>query len=158
MSKDEMEKESTIKVEDKRRFSIDKNGNVVGKDEKAKAEDAAVPPVADEQPKEQPVDTSSGDSKTETEAGSEPEGGELPPMTFNTLIFSLSTQAMISLGEFPDPMSGEVSKNKEHARQSIDLLGILAEKTKGNLTKDEDQFLQSSLTDLRLRFVQCCKE
>ncbi len=76
------------------------------------------------------------------------------PLDFSTFLISLGTSAMIQLGDAPDPTSGGMLKpDPEGARQTIDLLGLLAEKTRGNLTDAEDGLLRSLLSDLRMRTV-----
>ena len=74
---------------------------------------------------------------------------------FSTFILSLGSSALIHLGEAPDPVSGQTSaSNLPLAQQSIDLLALLQEKTKGNLTADETGFLEQLLHDLRIRYVE----
>ncbi len=77
-----------------------------------------------------------------------------PQVTFSTFIFSLSSSALVHLGEVPDPSTQKVEKDLPLAKQIIDTLAMLQEKTKGNLDKDEEQLLQTVLYDLRLRFVK----
>ena len=79
-----------------------------------------------------------------------------PPMaeiSFASFIMSLNTSALIHLGLLPDPLSGKVEQNLELAKQTIDLLGILKEKTKGNLTQEEQDLLDNLLFDLRIKYV-----
>jgi hypothetical protein len=75
---------------------------------------------------------------------------------FNTFILSLSTSALIHLGKLPggedDPMV-----NLAHAKQSIDCIALLEEKTRGNLTGEEERLVTEVLYDLRLRFVAAKK-
>jgi len=78
----------------------------------------------------------------------------LPEITFTSLIFSLSTSALIQLGEIRDPVTQQVSKNLPLAKQTIDLIGMLKEKTKGNVTSDEEKVLENILYDLRIRYVR----
>ena len=73
---------------------------------------------------------------------------------FSTFVLSLATGALINLGLAPDPMTSKIQKNLEHARQNIELLGILKEKTKGNLSNDETKLLDGLLTEARLKFVE----
>ena len=80
------------------------------------------------------------------------------PITFGSFIHSLAMSALVHLGEVPDPTQGEVRPSLPLARQTIDLLGVLAEKTKGNLEDDEDQLLTSLLFDLRLKFVEASRK
>jgi hypothetical protein len=81
----------------------------------------------------------------------------LPSIDFTTFIASLSHSALMHLGEAP-PLDGHpAEKNLPLARQTIDLLGVLEEKTKGNLTGDEERLLGQVLYDLRMRFVEVSK-
>jgi len=94
------------------------------------------------------------------EGGEEPikedvlgEEGPLQEINFVSFIFSISTSALIQLGEIEDPFTQKRSKNLPAAKQTIDLIGMLREKTKGNLTSEEDKFLEQVLFDLRMRYV-----
>jgi hypothetical protein len=82
----------------------------------------------------------------------------LPEVTLATFIFSLSSSALLHLGEIPDPETKNVEVDLPLAKQIIDTLGMLQEKTKGNLEADEDNLLKSVLYDLRLRYVQKSKK
>jgi len=74
---------------------------------------------------------------------------------FYTFVLSLGSAAFVHLGDAPHPETGEPGKPElAFAKQTIDILAMLREKTKGNLTDEEDRFLENLLTDLRLRFVQ----
>ena len=84
--------------------------------------------------------------------------GKAPEITFSTFVLSLSSSAAMSMGGYQDPVSGHVPKNLEIAKQSIDILGLLAEKTKGNLNDDEQKLLDSSLYELRMRYVEELKK
>ncbi|MCS6977457.1 MAG: DUF1844 domain-containing protein [Gemmatales bacterium] len=76
------------------------------------------------------------------------------PASFGVLISSLATQAAISLGDVPHPLTGKTEVNLGEARFHIDLLEVLQEKTKGNLTPEEAKALDAILFDLRMRFVE----
>ncbi len=78
----------------------------------------------------------------------------LPEISFINLIFSLSTSVLIQLGEIQDPVTQQLAKNLPLAKQTIDLIGMLKEKTKGNLTTDEEKALENILYDLRIRYVK----
>jgi len=78
----------------------------------------------------------------------------LPEINFTHFIFSLSTSALIQLGEIQDPVTQQQAKNLPLAKQTIDLIGMLKEKTKGNLTSDEERLIESALYDLRIRYVK----
>lgn len=79
-----------------------------------------------------------------------------PPASFEFLIASFIMQAQMQMGMFAPPDSeGEENKpNLAWAKHAIDLLGVLDEKTKGNLTLEEKRMLENSLTELRFRYVQ----
>jgi hypothetical protein len=81
----------------------------------------------------------------------------LPHIDFSTFILSLSHSALMHLGEAPHPETGEVEKNLPLARQTIDLISMLEEKTKGNLAGDEERLVGQILFDLRMRFVELSK-
>jgi Domain of unknown function (DUF1844) len=80
--------------------------------------------------------------------------GPFPELNFATFVFSLGTSAMYHFGDFPDPVTKKAERNLEAAKQTIDILGILKEKTKGNLNDDEDRLLESLLYELRMRYVR----
>lgn len=86
------------------------------------------------------------------------ENEALPKIDFATFVLSLSHSALMHLGEAPDPETNQVATNLALAKQNIDLLGLLEEKTKGNLTGDEERLLAQVLFDLRMRFVERSKE
>jgi|SRR5690606_7657850 len=76
-------------------------------------------------------------------------------LTFTTFVFSLMHTAAVHLGDAADPTTGQPgTPNLEGARHMIDILGILEEKTRGNLTAEERQLLEQGLYELRLRFVE----
>jgi hypothetical protein len=78
----------------------------------------------------------------------------LPTIDFATFIISMSHSALIQLGEAPHPDTQKLDPNLPLARQTIDVLGLLEEKTKGNLTGDEERLLTQVLYDLRLRCLE----
>ena len=75
-------------------------------------------------------------------------------MDFPTLVLSLTTTAMLQMGLVPDPATQKVETNLPAARQTIDILEILQEKTQGNLKPDETRLLDRCLRDLKMSFVQ----
>jgi len=78
-----------------------------------------------------------------------------PALSFTAFVISLASSAAIHFGDLPDPGSGQRSEpNLEGAAQMIEILALLEEKTKGNLTAEERQVLESVLYELRLRFVE----
>jgi hypothetical protein len=82
--------------------------------------------------------------------------GALPAIDFSTFVMSLSHSVLVNLGDAPDP-DGQRGAHLELARQTIDLLALLQEKTKGNLTGQEEHLLEQALTDLRLRYVEVAR-
>lgn len=81
----------------------------------------------------------------------------MPEIDFATFILSLSHSALVNLGEAPDPDTQKIAVSLPIAKQNIDLLGLLEEKTKGNLTGDEERLLAQVLFDLRMRYVEKSK-
>ncbi|MBS1970905.1 MAG: DUF1844 domain-containing protein [Bdellovibrionales bacterium] len=74
--------------------------------------------------------------------------------SFSILAMSIASSAVMSMGLAPDPNTGKTSKDKNMARFNIDLLMMLQEKTKNNLNKEEQQFLENIISDLQVKFVQ----
>src|SRR5882762_11902303 len=79
-----------------------------------------------------------------------------PALDFNALVLSLGSSVIIHLGEAPDPTTGQKRDKPDFflAQQSIDLLAMLQEKTRGNLSGDEAKFLDNMLYDLRMLYVE----
>lgn len=98
-----------------------------------------------------------GEEKNEEPKREEPQKVPLPEVSLSSLVFSLSSSALLHLGEIADPQTGEKKEDFALAKHSIDTIGMLKEKTKGNLTEEEDKFLESILTDLRWRYVKAKK-
>ena len=94
------------------------------------------------------------DHQSKTESHTEE---ALPRVDFPTFVLSLSHSALMHLGEAPNPETGAVEKNLPLARQTIDLIGMLEEKTKGNLSGDEERLIGQILFDLRMRYVELSK-
>jgi Domain of unknown function (DUF1844) len=112
--------------------------------------------------KAQPDEKAESAAEPRTPEGAKPEAtgqqssreAPLPVITFSTFIFSLNTSALVHLGDYPDPATGKNEVDLPLAKQTIDLMVLLEEKTRGNLTKDEESLLKHVLYDLRLRYVQ----
>lgn len=81
-------------------------------------------------------------------------GAKMPPADFSGFIVSLAHAALVHLGELPDPSTGLVSPNMDQARYSIDLIDMFTEKTRGNLTEEEDMLLKRVASDLKIKFVR----
>ena len=96
------------------------------------------------------------EAKEAYKASSQAPPGEakMPELTFAAFLISLSSSAFIHLGDIPDPVTGEVKKDLDLAKQTIDLLGLLREKTRNNLEEDEEKLFAHLLYDLRMRYVR----
>jgi hypothetical protein len=127
--------------------------------------------IRDRRVASQPEETAKKEAeKAERVPGGTPEGaggerGEkesqprpLPEIDFSSFVFSLSTSALFHLGEIPDPATQKREKDLPLAKQTIDILGILKEKTRGNLTPDEERLMENILTDLRWRYIREAKK
>jgi len=79
---------------------------------------------------------------------------DMPAINFSTFIFSLNSSALVHLGAIADPTTGNINQELTIAKQTIDILAMLEEKTRGNLTDDEAKLLGHILHDLRIKFVQ----
>ena len=130
-----MEKEeSGFKVADRRLFTAD--GDLRDKEPAEPASTDGVIPTLNASPA--PESRAEGDM----------------PMTFEALIFSLSTTALLQLGMAPHPETGRQEKDLPGAKQTIDILEMLQQKTRGNLTADEGQMLEECLYDLKMTYVK----
>jgi Domain of unknown function (DUF1844) len=79
----------------------------------------------------------------------------MPELTFTSFVLSLASTAAIHFGDLPDPLSGQKSEpNLDGASQMIEILSLLDQKTRGNLTAEERQVLEQVLFELRMRFVE----
>lgn len=90
----------------------------------------------------------------ETASNAPQDEAQMPEINFATFIMSLNASAMVSLGIIDDPVTGTKTKNLPVGKQTIDILGMLEEKTKGNLTEDEAAMLKNILYDLRILYVK----
>ncbi len=84
-------------------------------------------------------------------------GPALPQATFTVLVQTLAAQAMMFLSPERDPSTGEPLQNLDLAKHSIDLLGILEQKTKGNLTPEEKELLDTALYQTRMAYIQAAR-
>jgi hypothetical protein len=91
-------------------------------------------------------------SKTDTKFSSE--NVQMPKIDFTTFVLSLNSSALVNLGFETDPISGSKAANLTIARQTIDILAMLEEKTRGNLSDDEKRLMTHILYELRLLYVK----
>jgi hypothetical protein len=92
--------------------------------------------------------------RNKTESSQEP----LPEINFSTFVISLSTQALMHLGEIANPLSGKSEIDVPVAKHMIDILGMLQEKTRGNLDDGEARLMEDLLFDLRMKYVEAVKK
>ena len=131
-------------VEDKNKEELEKKFVVKDKRFSAKKEEGESSQGKEEEKMESPF---------QEETPSEKET-PLPEINFMNFLFSLSTSALIQLGDIQDPVTKQQTKNLPLAKQTVDLIGMLKEKTKGNLTSEEEKFIEYILYDLRMRYVK----
>src|SRR6476619_1322436 len=125
-------------VQDRRRFSPD-----TGEAREEASERSETQPKPSEERRE-----TSGETSSET----------LPEINFSTFVIGLSTQALMHLGEIANPVSGNVEIDVPTAKQMIDILGLLKDKTRGNLNASEDRLMEDILFDLRMKYVEAVKK
>jgi hypothetical protein len=107
----------------------------------------------DKEPEKQPAKEETK-AKEESSAEKQTAEAELPEINFPTFIISLNASALVNLGAIEDPASGTKVKNLSIAKQTIDILSMLEEKTRGNLTEEEEKILKNILYDLRIIYVK----
>ena len=128
-------------------------------DDESSDEESSDSDKAEEQPEScgdgcgcsDPVDADiAADADAEIDAAAA--AGDFPVASLEMLLMTHHTQAVMALGMMPDPMTGDTSANKDAAKFHIDMLSVIEEKTKGNLTDEESEALNSILHQLRMAF------
>ena len=171
------EEQPTFKVVDRRPFNPDGSPRELSPEEeaeraaaaiKAAATETAAPPPAATPPARQPKPAEAADTsqRRETQPAAEASapqreseasraGGDPwdDPASFLSLIMSLASNAAASMGMMPHPVTGESGVDLKTAKHWIDVLGMLEQKTRGNLDPQEAQVLESLLADLRMQYV-----
>ena len=112
-----------------------------------------------DQEKEDKKESSGEEVKDQAQKETTPEEKQkpeihLPEINFATFIISLNASALVNLGVIEDPASGKKIKNLAMGKQTIDILSMMEEKTKGNLTTEEENMLKNILYDLRIIYVK----
>jgi len=127
-----------------------KDSGFIVKDKRLFGEDA--------KPRPQDEEPSPAEEKKEKAAEKQKEApqreADYPPITFANFVLSLSTSTLYHFGDFPDPEGGKTEKNLPAVKQTIDILDMLHEKTKGNLDENESQLIDGILYELKMRFVK----
>jgi len=121
------------------------------------ARDAAAEPAAPGSGQSNPA--AAEDRKTTAPTGgstgsASPPEPQLPPASIGSLFMMLASQAMVEMGQIPDPLQQKRTVRKSAARHYIDTLEVLEEKTKGNLTTEESRYLAAILNELRMAYLQ----
>ncbi|MDD5543383.1 MAG: DUF1844 domain-containing protein [Acidobacteriia bacterium] len=132
----DQEREEEFKVTDKRKFTAD--GAPRAEEEKSELEAPGEAAESETGPPELKTDVKSEDFQ----------------MTFETLVMSLSSTAMVQLGLIADPSTNQPAQNLPAAKHTIDILEILQQKTKGNLTASEQKLLDNILFELRMTYLE----
>ena len=143
------EKGRGFKVEDRRRFSPE--GELKPEPKTAPAQAAEKPSAAFVAEEAAAVRQAEAEAEAAAEAAYE---GSRETITFASFIVGLSTEALAFLGEMPNPATGEHQADLRAAEQIIDIIGILREKTRGNLDSDEESLMDAILFDLRMKYVE----
>lgn len=131
-------------AEEKKDFVV-KDRRLFSQEEPGEKEPEGKPATAQEEPKGR------SEAPRKEDPGPEP---TLPEINFATFILSLHSSALMHLGIMESPSTKAKTKNMVLAKQTIDILGIIEEKTRGNLEHDEENLLKNILHDLRLTYVK----
>jgi hypothetical protein len=140
---EESEKDEGFVVKDRRRFTSEG-------ETKADEVPPKEVPLKEEPAPSEPPRSEAQDRPDEQEA--------LPPLDFASFVLSLANTALFQLGFIRSSETEEVTRDLTAARQTIDLLGLLEEKTRGNLTEVEQKILKESLFQLRMAFVEASRQ
>ena len=145
-----------FKITDRRKFTSEGEPRKESSDESGGEPKASPEPTPQSAPSERSADfagsTPAGVRPTDTASTERPSEA-----TFLDLVGMLATNAMLQLGDIPDPASGQRVENLRAVQDMIDLLEILQQKTKGNLTNKEAEVLEQVLYDLRMRYMAKAK-
>jgi len=115
---------------------------------------------ADSSPEVEAQASSSAEKSEATDAQDRPSAADaeqeppLPEINFSTFVVSLNASALLHLGAIEDPTTGQTNKNLSMAKQTIDILNLLEEKTVGNLSTEESNLIKNILYDLRIIYVK----
>ena len=94
----------------------------------------------------------------ESDAGGTEGQHGLPPADFKTLISTMVTQAMFAMGAIPDPQTGQRVAHLDLARHHIDMIGVIQDKTAGNLDEEEQTLVNQTLSELRMHYVELSRQ
>jgi len=142
-----LDEEKGFVIKDRRRFTAE--------GEPAAGNDSAQTGVSDAEQRRAAAAAEQAQAEQAKECRDVP---PLPEVNFSTFVFSLSTSALLHLGELPDPNTREKCQNLALAKQTIDILGMLQKKTKGNLDDEEENLLSNLLYELRMKYVSAARK
>ena len=110
--------------------------------------------VNDKRGQEKPTKDNQAKKSTPEAEKQATEAQSTPTINFTSFVLSISTSALVQMGLVPDPVSNETQKNMVLAKQQVDILEMLGEKTKGNLDENEQKLMDQVLYELRMRYVE----
>lgn len=157
IGKDENQDEVSFKVADKRKFNPDGSLREGVTLEPTKA--AEQPATDNRRPQPQDEAVESDEPRDDTlSAADYPDENEIPgaddPTSFVNFLSTLATNAAAALGAVPHPATGKRTLDLESGKYWLDVLGMISDKTKGNLHPQESRLLDGLLGDLRMQYVQ----
>jgi hypothetical protein len=138
---EENEEKKDFVIKDRRIFA----GGKLDAEEKEAKESAPV---------DEKKETETNETSEEPTAETQEPPLQFPEINFPTFVASLNASALLHLGAIEDPSTGKKDKDLPMAKQTIDILNMLQEKTSGNLSKEEEDMLKNILYDLRIMYVK----
>ncbi len=144
---EEKEQTKSFKVEDRRRFSSE---GELKPEHRGSEQTQRQPPAAQDVAGQGPTPAQEAQASKAFSQHRE----AAPEITFATFVVGLSTQALVHLGELPDPHTNQAAKDLPAAQQLIDIIAMLEQKTRGNLDRDEQAMLEAILFELRMKYVE----
>lgn len=158
---DDNQEEVTFKFEDKRKFNADgtlREGVILEPAKRADEPAAEIPPPAAAEDAPVAPGPLAADAPVEADAEGDIDESNIPgandPASFVNFLSTLATNAAAALGAIPHPATGQRSLDLETGKYWLDVLGMIRDKTKGNLHPQENRLLESLLGDLRMQYVQ----
>lgn len=149
-SEDEKEQTKGFKVDDRRRFSSE--GELKPEHKGPEQPQAQTSTASPDETAKAAVSGETSSRPQEAQASRPREAA--PEITFGTFVVGLSTQALVHLGELPDPNTNQPAMDLAAAQQLIDIIAMLETKTRGNLDSDEQAMLEAILFELRMKYVE----
>jgi Domain of unknown function (DUF1844) len=148
------EKDKGFKIQDRRRFSAEGEPRTEVEDKPAADPSPASGAAAQEAPPQ--MDKTAAATARAQYAGAQ-RASDADEINFSNFVVGLSLEALAALGEIPDPSSGQRRSDLRAAQQFIDIIGMLREKTNGNLDRDEEMLVETILFDLRMKYVELAR-